>query len=142
MGRALLDTTVLFAAAYPRDQYHEAGLDILRGVDTGPLPEGIVLDYVLAETLNGLGTKAGSVAASDFLDRLEANAAMDLARLNATEFATAKSVFRSRSELSFVDAALVTYAGENDVEFLYSFDDDFDGTDEVRRLDVAENPFD
>lgn len=53
MPRALLDTSVLFGAAYRRDSRHADALPILRGVDSGTLPEAVVLDYVLAETLNG-----------------------------------------------------------------------------------------
>lgn len=59
MPRPLLDTSVLFAAAYRRDSAHDDALPILRGIDDGSLPEGVVLDYVLAETLNGLTTHAG-----------------------------------------------------------------------------------
>jgi len=71
MPRALVDTTVLFAAAYSRDGAHDDGLEILHGIDTAGLPEAVVLDYVLAETLNGLTTHAGHESAVDFLDRLE-----------------------------------------------------------------------
>jgi predicted nucleic acid-binding protein len=56
MPRALVDTTVLFAAAHRRDSAHEDALPILQGIDTGALPEAVVLEYVLAETLNGLTT--------------------------------------------------------------------------------------
>ena len=59
MPRALVDTTVLFAAAYQPDGAHDDGLGIVHGVDTADLPEAVVLDYVLAETLNGLTTHAG-----------------------------------------------------------------------------------
>jgi len=45
MPRALVDTTVLFAAAYRRDGAHDDALPILRGIDTGTLPEAVVLDY-------------------------------------------------------------------------------------------------
>jgi len=65
MPRALIDTTVLFAAAYTRDSSHDAALPVLRGIDDGTLPEAVVLDYVLAETLNGLTTHAGHDAAVD-----------------------------------------------------------------------------
>ena len=47
MPRALVDTTVLFAAAYRRDSAHDDALPILRGIDTADLPEAVVLDYVL-----------------------------------------------------------------------------------------------
>lgn len=54
MVHALIDTTVLFAAATQRDSAHVVPLPNLQGIDDGSLPETIVLDYVLAETLNGL----------------------------------------------------------------------------------------
>ena len=75
MPRAVVDTSVLFAAAYRRDTCHDDGLAILHGIDTAGLPEAVVLDYVLAETLNGLTTHAGHDAGVDFLDRIEENAA-------------------------------------------------------------------
>ena len=59
MPRVVLDTTVLFAAAYRRDAAHRDGLAVLRGIDDGSLPKGAVLDYMLAETLNGLTTHTG-----------------------------------------------------------------------------------
>jgi len=40
MPRALVDTTVLFAAAYSRDGAHDDGLEILHGIDTAGLPRG------------------------------------------------------------------------------------------------------
>ncbi|WP_435158416.1 type II toxin-antitoxin system VapC family toxin, partial [Haladaptatus sp. DFWS20] len=94
MPRALIDTTVLFAAAYRRDSAHDAALPIVQGVDTASLPEAVVLDYVLAETLNGLITHAGHDAATDFLDRLEENARFHIEFLTTDAFATAKALFR------------------------------------------------
>lgn len=73
MPRALVDTTVLFAAAYRPDSAHDDGLSILEEIDAADLPEAVILDYVLAETLNGLTTRAGHDAAVDFLDRIEEN---------------------------------------------------------------------
>jgi len=82
MPRAVIDTTVLFAAAYRRDSAHTEALPILQGVDAGDLPEAVVLDYVLAETLNGLTTHTGHDAAVDLLDRLEENARFHIDSLN------------------------------------------------------------
>jgi len=94
MPRALIDTTVLFAAAYTRDSSHDAALPVLRGIDDGTLPEAVVLDYVLAETLNGLTTHAGHDAAVDLLDRIEENARFHIDSLNTDAFATGKALFR------------------------------------------------
>ena len=104
MPRALVDTTVLFAATYRRDSAHDAALPILKGIDTADLPEAVVLDYVLAETLNGLTTHAGHDAAVDFLDRVEENTRFHIDSLTADAFATAKALFRQHERFSFVDS--------------------------------------
>ena len=109
MPRALVDTTVLFAAAYRADSAHDEALPILTGIDTADLPEAVIIDYVLAETVNGLTTHAGHNAAVDFLDRVEENARFHIDSLTTDEFATAKAVFRQYERFSFVDACIVAY---------------------------------
>lgn len=94
MPRALFDTTVLFGATYRRDGRHDDALPLLRGVDSGSLPEAVVLDYVLAETLNGLVTHAGHDAATDFLDRIEENARFHIESPSRDDFDTAEDVYR------------------------------------------------
>jgi predicted nucleic acid-binding protein len=141
MPRILLDTTVLFAAAYRRDSAHDNALPILQGIDTAALPEAVILDYVLAETLNGLTTHAGHSAATDFLDRVEANTRFHLDSPTADEFAAAKSLFRRHERFSFVDACIVAYMHGEGLEYLYAFDDDFDAAADVSRLETATNPY-
>ncbi|WP_049926384.1 type II toxin-antitoxin system VapC family toxin [Halopiger goleimassiliensis] len=142
MPRAVVDTSVLFAASYRRDGAHEDALPILHGIDDQSLPEAIVLEYVLAETLNGLTTHAGHDPAVDFLDRVEENARFHVVSLSTDTLATAKSEFRRYEALSFVDACIVAYMHSNGVEYLYAFDDDFDRVDEVSRLETPTNPYD
>ena len=120
MPRAVIDTSVLFAASYRRDGSHEDALPILQGVDGQSLPEAVVLDYVLAETLNGLTTHAGHDAAVDFLDRVEENTRFHVETLRSEAQATAKSVFRTHDALSFVDACLVAYLESNELEYIYT----------------------
>ena len=141
MPRAVVDTSVLFAAAYRRDSAHDHGLAILRGIDTAGRPEAVVLDYVLAETLNGLTTHAGHDAGVDFLDRIEENARFHLDSLTADGLATAKALFRQYEAFSFVDACIVAYMQTEGLGYLYAFDDDFDAAEDVYRLDTATNPY-
>ncbi|PSQ20507.1 VapC toxin family PIN domain ribonuclease [Halobacteriales archaeon QS_9_67_17] len=141
MPRVLVDTTVLFAAAYRRDSSHEAALPILRGIDDGTLPEAVVLDYVLAETLNGLTTHAGHDAAVGFLDRIEENARFHIDSLTADALATGKARFRRHEPLSFVDACIIAYMRTDGLDYLYAFDDDFDAVEDISRLDTATNPY-
>lgn len=141
MPRALVDTTVLFAAAYRRDGTHDDALPILTGIDAAELPEAVILDYVLAETLNGLTTHAGHYAAVDFLDRVEENTRFHIESLTADAFATAKALFRQYERFSFVDACIVAYMQAEGLGYLYAFDDDFDVAADVYRLDTATNPY-
>lgn len=141
MQRALIDTSVLFAAAYQRDNAHTDALPILRAIDDGSLPAVVVLDYVLAETLNGLGTHAGHEAAVDMLDRLEDNPRFRIESLNTDALAAGKRLFRQYAPLSFVDAAIVGYMQTEDRDYLYAFDDDFDTVEDISRLDTAVNPY-
>jgi predicted nucleic acid-binding protein len=141
MPRAVLDTSVLFAAAYRPDSAHDDGIAIVRGIDSGSLPKGVVLDYVLAETLNGLTANAGHDVTIDFLERVEENAQFGIERLDVDAFATAKALFRRHEPLSFVDAAIVAHMQTASLEYLYAFDDDFDAVDTVRRLPAPTNPF-
>ncbi|GAB7095286.1 PIN domain-containing protein [Halolamina litorea] len=141
MPRALLDTSVLFAATYRRDNAHSAALPVLRGVDDGSLPEAVVLDFVLAETLNGLTTHAGHDAAVDLLDRVEENSHFHIESLSSDARTTGKALFRRHESLSFVDACIVAYMQTEGLGYLYAFDDDFDAVDDVYRLDTAVNPY-
>ncbi|MDB2272280.1 PIN domain-containing protein [Halorubrum ezzemoulense] len=141
MPRALVDTSVLFAAGYRRDGAHDEALPILTGIDSADLPEAVIVDHVLAETLNGLTTHAGHSAAVDFFDRLEENARIHIDSLTSDGFATAKGLFRQYEQFSFVDAAVVAYIQAEGLGYLYAFDDDFDAAADVDRLDTATNPY-
>lgn len=141
MPRALVDTTVLFAAAYRPDSAHEDALPVLHGVDDGSLPEAVILDYVLAETLNGLVTHAGHDAAVDLLDRIEENSRFRVESLTTDALAAAKALFRRHEPLSFVDACIVAYIRTEGVGYLYALDDDFDAVEDVYRLDTPVDPY-
>jgi predicted nucleic acid-binding protein len=140
MPKAVVDTTVLFAAAYPRDTRHDEGVELLHGIDDGTLPNGVVLGYVVAETLNGLNEKGGHELATEFLTRLEENDRFRIRRTNADDFADAKATFCRYEALSFVDSLIVAYMRRKGFDYLYSFDDGFDATD-VDRIVTATNPF-
>ena len=118
MPRVLVDTTVLFAAAYRRDAAHDDALPILEGIDA-----------------------AGHDTAVNFLGRIEENARFHVESLTADGRAATKAVFRRHEGFSFVDAAIVAYMRTEGLGYLYAFDDDFDAAEDVYRLDTATNPY-
>ena len=142
MAVALLDTNVLFASASARDEYHDRARAIIRAIDHGELPEALVTNYVVAETLNLSGEKLGSDAANQLLDRLVEGAHFEIVHAPKPDFTAAQAQFRRYSELSFIDSTIAAYMQREDIEYLYSFDDDFDTLDWVTRLGTADDPFD
>ncbi|WP_248898277.1 type II toxin-antitoxin system VapC family toxin [Haloplanus halobius] len=141
MPVALLDTNVLFASASARDDYHNRAQEIVRGIDHGDLPDVMVTNYVVAETLNLTGEKLGPDAANEMLNRLIEGAHFEIDHAPKTDFNAAQALFRRYLELSFVDSTIAAYMEREGIEYLYSFDDDFDALDGVTRLDTADNPF-
>jgi predicted nucleic acid-binding protein len=139
---ALLDTNVLVASASARDDYHNRAQEIVRGIDHGDLPDVMMTNHVVAETLNLTGEKLGPDAANEMLDRLIEGAHFEIDHAPKTDFNAAQPLFRRYLELSFVDSTIAAYMEREGIEYLYSFDDDFDALDGVTRLDTPDNPFD
>jgi len=142
MRVALLDTNVLFAGASARDEYHDPAVEIVRGIDHGDLPKAVLTDYVVTEILNLAGAKLGPDTAKELLDRLVTGAHFDIVHAPQSDFNAAQPIFRQYPELSFVDSTIAAYMTREDIEYLYSFDDDFDAVDGIARLATADNPFD
>ncbi|MFB6179102.1 MAG: type II toxin-antitoxin system VapC family toxin [Halorientalis sp.] len=141
MTVALLDSNVLIAYASARDQYHEAGAAIVRGFDHGNFPDGIVVEYVLAETLNFVHERLGHSTALDLHDRLKRGDGFDLVRVTNEDYYRADDLFQRYDGLSFVDASIAAYMRRTEIEYLYSFDDDFNAVETLTRLDSAVNPY-
>lgn len=141
MAVALLDTNVLFASASARDEYHDHAREIVRGIDHGELPDAIVTNYVVAETLNLSGEKLDAGAANQMLDRLIEGAHFEIVHAPKADFNAAQVLFRQYSALSFVDSTIAAYMERENAEYLYSFDDDFDAIEGLTRLETANNPF-
>lgn len=141
MAVAMLDTNVLFASASARDEYHERARSIVAGIDHAELPEAIVTDYVLAETLNLTRERLGPDRANGMLDRLVRGAHFEVTHTPRADFRTAQALLRRYPLLSFVDATIAAYMHRTDVAYLYSFDGGFDGVDELSRLETPDDPY-
>ncbi|MFQ3293342.1 MAG: putative nucleic acid-binding protein [Halobacteriales archaeon] len=141
MAVAFLDTNVLFASASARDNYHDRSREIVRGIDHGGLPDATVTNYVVAETLNLTDNKLGPDAANGMLDRLIEGAHFEIDYAPKADFNAAQAIFRQYDELSFVDATIVAYMEREGIQYLFSFDDDFDVIEGITRLETPDDPF-
>lgn len=141
MAAGLVDTTVLYAAANRSAQRHETATAIVRGVDHGALPQVVVPDPMLIETMNGVARDVGHGTAVDFLDRLRLGSQFELRREPTAVWRTGIELFETIDRLSLADGLLVAAARHHGIEHCYSFDDDFDGIDGIVRLSTATDPF-
>ncbi len=142
MPATLLDSNVLIGASNRRDQDHNRALAVMRGIDAGDLPTARLTNYVVAEAMSYIHERQRHGVAVDLLDRLNRGAAFELVHSTKTDFARADVLFYTHERLSFVDATIAAYMEREGLEYLYSFDADFDELEHVTRLETAHNPFD
>ena len=140
MRLGVIDSNVLIAYALSRDQNHDIGAEIVRGVDGRKLPNCVLTNYVLGEVLNYIHNRAGQDIALDTLERLDRSPGFSIDHCARRDFLEGKKLFRKYDRLTFVDSITVAYMQREDIGYLYSFDDDFDGIDGVVRLDDAVAP--
>lgn len=124
------------------DERHERAEAIVRGCDAGELPTARVTDYVLLETLNWIHERQRHDVAIDLQRRLSASAGFDLVTAAQADLHRAVELFEEHEALAFGDATVAAYVEREGIEYLYTFDDDFDVLDDVTRLTTAEHPFD
>ncbi|WP_158055617.1 type II toxin-antitoxin system VapC family toxin [Halorussus halophilus] len=120
---------------------HERAETIVQAIDSGTLPTGRVTNYVLVETLNWIHERHRHDIAVDLRQRLSNSAGFELVHSAQKDFHHAVELFETYDNLAFGDATIAAYMERENIEYLYSFDDDFDVLDNVTRLEVADNPF-
>ncbi|WP_254543950.1 type II toxin-antitoxin system VapC family toxin [Halomarina pelagica] len=120
---------------------HDRAEDIVRGMDADELPTGRVTNYTLLETLNWIHERQRHDIAVDLHRRLADSAGFELVHCAQKDFHRAVDLFETYEGLAFGDATIAAYMEREDIEYLYSFDGDFDTLGWVMRLDTPENPY-
>jgi hypothetical protein len=101
-------------------------------------------NYVIPEILHPLQKHISKAAASDTLDRLQSSRGFEFVYVSKAVHLYGEQLFRTYEASSgpeWVDSILAAYMQSEDIEYIYSFDDDFDVFDNVTRLTTATNPF-
>jgi predicted nucleic acid-binding protein len=141
MAVAVVDTGVLVGMADSDDSHHDTATAIVRAMDHGELPVGRVTNYVVLETLNWIHTRKWHDKAVETYHRLNQSAGFEVLHAARKDYTRALQLFQTYDGLSFGDATIAAYMEREGVEYLYSFDDDFDPLKNVTRLETANNPF-
>lgn len=141
MAVAVVDTGVLIGMADTDDQHHGVATEIVQGMDYGDLPTGQVTNYVALETLNWIHTRKHHEKAVETFTRLNQSAGFEVLQAAQKDFHRAVELFETYGRLSFGDSTIVAYMERQGIEYLYSFDDDFDVIEGISRLETPDNPF-
>lgn len=141
MAVAVVDTSVFIGMVDTDDQHHDVAMEIVREIDHGNLPTGRITNYVLLETLNWIHSRQRHQKAIETYSRLNQSAGFELVHAAQKDFTTAIDHFKQHEGLAFGDATIAAYMEREGIEYVYSFDDDFDGVDGIIRLDTPDNPF-
>lgn len=141
MAVTVVDTGVLIGMADDDDQHHDVAMEIVRGMDHGDLPTGRVTNYIVLETLNWIHTRKRHEKAVETHARLNESAGFEVLQAAQKDFTRAVELFETYEGLAFGDATIAAYMEREGIEYLYSFDGDFDVIEEITRLDTPANPF-
>jgi len=141
MAVVAVDANVLISARLVRDQNHDRGDAIVEAIDQGKLPTAVVLSDVVEEVINYLQTRGGHDVAVETLDALIESSGFELEQTPKSDFDAGRSLFRRYEPLSLTDAIIVAAMKRKEIEYLYSFDDGFDGVPAISRLTTPDDPF-
>jgi uncharacterized protein len=142
MAVAVVDTGVLIGMADIDDQHHDSALEIVRRMDRGDLPTGRVTNYIALETFNWIHNRKRHEMAVETYERLNQSAGFEVLHAAQKDFTNAVSLFQTYEDLSLGDATIAAYMQREGIDYLYSFDDDFDVIESITRLATPDNPFD
>jgi len=142
MAVVVLDSNVLIDYKdTSADDRHERAEQIIYAIDSGDLPTARITNYVLLESLNWIHERQHHDIAVDLRTRLSNSAGFELVHSAQKDFHRAVELFETYESLAFGDATIAAYMEREGIEYLYSFDDDFDALEEITRLETPENPF-
>jgi len=141
MAVAVVDTGVLIGMTDVDDGHHDVAMEIVREMDHSNLPTGRVTNYIVLETLNWIHDRKRHQKAVETYERLNQSAGFEVLHAAQKDFTSALSLFQTYEGLSFGDATIAAYMQREGIEYLYSFDDDFDTVEGITRLETANNPF-
>ena len=141
MAEALVDSNVIVGARALRDQFHDRGRAIVAGMDAGTLPRGRLLDFNVPEVLNPLEKRGGADAALATLELISESRGLEVRHTTVDDYVNGATIYRETPGVELVDCIMVAYLRRVGLEYVYSFDDDFDQFDDITRLNTATNPF-
>ncbi len=143
MPEVIIDANVVLAARNSNAKRHAIAAEIFNGIDKGDLPRARLVNYVVPEILHPIQKRISKPAATETLELLQESRGFEFVHIPKGVHPKGERLFRlhESSGPEWVDSVIAAYMLSNDIEYIYSFDDDFDTFDEITRLNTATDPF-
>lgn len=131
MPDVVVDSNVVVGARLRRDQWHHPGNELVGAIDAGDLPRGRVTTHGLAEILTPIEKHADDAPAIATLELIVESRGFDLVYPTREDTTRGLAIYRREDDIEVVDCFTVSYMERVGLEFIYSFDDDFDRFDAI-----------
>lgn len=141
MPAAFVDSNIIQGGRNTSDQYYDEAQPIMGAVDRGDLPRGRLLYCQLTEFLGPLQHKIGRENTIATYNALEEGSGWRIERAPSEILAHADQLWKRYNKPEYGDAVIAAYMLHEEIEYIYSLDDDFDEIEGVTRLDTPTNPF-
>lgn len=144
MPDVVIDSNIVLDARNENAKRHETAQPIFQGIDRGELPRARVVNYVVPEILHPLQKRIRKEVAVETFDRLQESRGYNLVHIPQGVHTDGERLYRVHDATGgpeWVDTIIAAYMKSENLEYIYSFDDDFDVFEGITRLNSAVDPF-
>lgn len=129
----LLDSGVWIGAFNPKDVHHSEAKPILT---SGELEKVLLTDHIFGEVLTYARRKIRPEQSVEIAKAILNSEHTEVIFIDEDIFNAAYHIFRRYHQLSFADSATVAVMRDRNISEIVSFDSDFDGVQNISRLEV------
>lgn len=137
---AVVDTNLLYAWRNKNDDHHTTGKNVVDAASDGDLPKVHIPFVFFQETTKHIHNELGYHEAISTMDTLVTDPQFSIIPLTEDDLRRGRAIFRRNDDLELPDSIAVAYMRREQLEYIYSVDDDFDRFDDITRLNSALNP--
>jgi len=137
---AVIDSNLLYASRNSNDELHAQGDAVVEAASRGELPKMHVPHVFLQEVVKHTHNELGYQESLRTLNALVDDPQFAIITLTDGDLTRGRALFRQDPELELPDAIAVAYMRREQLEYIYSCDDDFDRFTDITRFDTDYNP--
>ncbi len=132
--RAVIDTPIWIGSKSERDQYNKPSIKIINAFLEGKIKKVYLTNYILVELVNFLLKKLGYDFALDVLESIKSSDKIEIIFIDEIMDIEINNIFRKYKRLSTTDCSIIYIMQKEKINYLFSFDSNFDSVKGIIRL--------